>query len=42
VIPNYASMSEIARADARAELIARVRDRLKKQNRTGRIARQGN
>jgi hypothetical protein len=42
VIPNYASMTEIAKADVRAELIARVKDRLKKQNRHGRTECQGN
>jgi hypothetical protein len=41
-ISNYDAMSEVQKRDARAELIARVKDRTKKQKRRARRSNQGN
>jgi hypothetical protein len=40
-IPNYDAMSEVQKHDARAELRARVKDRIKKQKRQVRRSKQG-
>jgi hypothetical protein len=41
VIPNYDAMRELEKRDARAQLIARVKDRRKKRKRQARGSKQG-